>query len=148
MIVKNSTIVNIIKEQYFTNMSSYINYKTLGFGERESEGKHRIYAKVMIDGNEHSVDLDVPETVTKINYLQPSELMVAPCDEENSDAPIILPGYTRAGILFAIKLGISPDYRAFRQSELDRYFALGNEPVTGYNWNAELYRSVVKLTET
>ena len=127
---------------------SSINYKTVGFGEDITEGKRRIYAMVNINDSEHKVYLDVPETVTSINYMQPSELMVARRDETNSDAPIILPGYTRMGILFAIKSGISPDYRPFRQYELDRYFALGNEPVSGYNWNAELFRAVVKLTES
>lgn len=125
-------------------MSDYTNYKTLGFGEDSTEGNRRVYAKVMINNTEHTIDLNVPESVRKINYLQPSEFMVAPLNEDNSDAPIILPGFTRVGIIFAIKAGFSPDYRPYRQSELDRYFSLGNETVNGYNWNAELYRAVIE----
>ena len=95
-------------------------YKTLGFVQSTPPGSTERTMSVHVrlhNGDQVEIPLEIPPSVTRIYYLQPSSTMVAPRDQVVADAPSTPYPFARVGALVS-------EYRRFTQWELDRYCSM------------------------
>ena len=119
---------------------SIIKYKTLGFGVDGDQ----IFAKVQMFDSDNDTIINLFPPTSECKYNQPSSQMVTlKTNPVVSDKIDLLEPYTRTGIVAAIKMGMHPSLRSIEQWEFDRYCANGHEPISGYDWNGELYLAVL-----